>query len=83
MDDKKPGWLKTDFDRWRSEDDSEEEMQEEITVRIIELLPSPKCIFACPLSCPLFENYGTVHGLSTNIIATYPCSKKCCEIGYL
>ena len=35
MDDKKPGWLKTDFDRWRSEDDSEEEMQEEITVRII------------------------------------------------
>ena len=39
MDDKKPGWLKTDFDRWRSEDDSEEEMQEEITVRIIELLP--------------------------------------------
>ena len=32
-EDKKPGWLRIDFDRWRSEDDSEEERQNEITVR--------------------------------------------------
>ncbi|XP_028399174.1 very-long-chain (3R)-3-hydroxyacyl-CoA dehydratase-like [Dendronephthya gigantea] len=30
-DNNKPGWLKIDFDRWRGEDDSEEEKQEEIT----------------------------------------------------
>lgn len=34
-DDNKPGWLKIDFDRWRGEDDSEDERQDEITVIIL------------------------------------------------
>ncbi|CAB4011943.1 very-long-chain (3R)-3-hydroxyacyl-dehydratase-like, partial [Paramuricea clavata] len=33
-DDIKPGWLKIDFDRWRGEDDSEDERQQEEITRI-------------------------------------------------
>ena len=33
-DDKKPGWLKIDFDRWRGEDDSEDERQQEEITKI-------------------------------------------------
>jgi hypothetical protein len=54
-DDNKPGWLKIDFDRWRGEDDSEDErQQDEITVFLVTVLMLQLCltqgpIFACCL----------------------------------